>query len=188
MSVDYSKIYKRHQLEPFFPNELIKMFVSVLTTMAVIMLVVLLLPEPREEPANPTVTPPHIKPEWYFLAVYQSLKLMPQSLVGISGKILGVFLQGVAFVVLLTVPFWYRRMSNRRPGWRHVTAITVVILLFLGLSIWGLWPEDENGNLGPAMEFYEHHSLFVWSILAGMVFFYVMMLWENQEIRRRWDV
>lgn len=34
-------------------------------------------------PANPLVTPPHIKPEWYFLFAYAILRSIPNKLGGV---------------------------------------------------------------------------------------------------------
>ncbi len=134
MSVDYSKQYGPGQLEPFFPNELIKMLVSMLATMAAIVALALLVPEGEEVPADPRSTLAHIKPEWYFLAVYQSLKLTPQSLLGISGKFLGVLMQAVLFAVLIAVPFWYRPARRRGPFFSFL--ITLSLLAFAVLTVW----------------------------------------------------
>ena len=43
------------------------------------------------EPANPAVTPEHIKPEWYFYPVFRWLKLFSFE-AGIIGAILAVLL------------------------------------------------------------------------------------------------
>ena len=120
MAVDYRKQYRRDQLEPFWPNEIMKMGTAVLCTLAVIMIFAILpvvldvlgLHEfvHAEEPADPYgTTPVGIKPEWYFLASYQYLKLMPTAVFGIGGKTLGVVTQGILVLVVLLVPFWYRR-------------------------------------------------------------------------------
>jgi len=105
-------------LEPFWPNEIIKMICAVLVTMAVIMFFAVLpvLLEvvgltgvsEMEVPADPRVTPPNIRPEWYFLSVYQYLKLMPSQLAGIEGAALGVLSQGIGVALLLLLPFWYK--------------------------------------------------------------------------------
>lgn len=185
MSVDYSKQYRRSQLEPFFPNEMIKMVVSILVTLAVIVVVALVFPEPAEEPANPSSTPEHIKPEWYFLATYQSLKLMPQDFLGISGKLLGVLAQTVAFFVLLTVPFWYVRIERRAP--RFWIAVTFGVVAYMVLTLWGVWPEDSMGRPGTLGEFIEHHGLLIWVVVLVLVCFYGMMWWERVVIRKRWE-
>ena len=60
-------------------------FVAVLSTLSVIS------PPGLGEPADPIVTPAHIKPEWYFIFVYFALKVMPMR-VGMSVlMILGLF-------------------------------------------------------------------------------------------------
>jgi ubiquinol-cytochrome c reductase cytochrome b subunit len=52
------------------------------------------LPESANTAADPLNTPANIKPEWYFLAPYQMLKLIPNKFFGISIQILlvGIFL------------------------------------------------------------------------------------------------
>jgi ubiquinol-cytochrome c reductase cytochrome b subunit len=184
VGVDYSRQYRPSQLEPFFPNELIKMLVSVLVTLAVIVAIALLAPEPEEQPADPRNTPAHIKPEWYFLATYQSLKLMPQSFLGVSGKLLGVALQGALFAALLTVPFWYRRAGRKSPLFR--LAVTSALGLFLALTVWGLWPEDASGRLEPPGVFLGEHPVFVVMTVLAVAAFAAAMLWEWYVIRRDW--
>lgn len=71
----------------------------------------LYLPPEAFEKADPFVTPLHVKPEWYFLAQYQVLRLVPNKTVGILSQLL-------AFAALLLLPFLDRNpVSNilRRP-------------------------------------------------------------------------
>nr|BBO49595.1 cytochrome b apoenzyme [Breviceps poweri] len=49
-------------------------------------------------PANPLVTPPHIKPEWYFLFAYAILRSIPNKLGGVLALILSIS-------VLFLMPF-----------------------------------------------------------------------------------
>nr|ACR81529.1 cytochrome b [Leptocoma sericea] len=49
-------------------------------------------------PANPLVTPPHIKPEWYFLFAYAILRSIPN-------KLGGVLALAASILVLFLVPF-----------------------------------------------------------------------------------
>jgi len=49
-------------------------------------------------PANPLVTPAHIKPEWYFLWIYAILRAIPNKL----GGVLALF---AAIFVLALLPF-----------------------------------------------------------------------------------
>nr|YP_010398057.1 cytochrome b [Rasbora vaillantii]UQJ79386.1 cytochrome b [Rasbora vaillantii] len=49
-------------------------------------------------PANPLVTPPHIKPEWYFLFAYAILRSIPNKLGGVLALLFSI-------LILLVVPF-----------------------------------------------------------------------------------
>lgn len=197
MAVDYKKQYRPDELEPFWPNEIIKMSVVVLCTLAVIMILVILpvLMEAvgvhgldhEQEPANPRgATPVGIKPEWYFLATYQYLRLTPTQVLGISGKTLGVLSQGPLVLAILLLPFWYRRGANRRPGWLFRIGVTTVIFLFLALTVWGGWPEthvDGHEQLVPVSEYLRQHPMFFSLIALALVIFYALIAQERRAIR-----
>lgn len=91
----------------------------------------LYLPPEAFEKADPFVTPPHVKPEWYFLASYQTLRLIPN-------KTVGMIVQGVAVVALLLLPFLDRGESRhilRRPVFLAGVCLvvgTLVLLTVLG--------------------------------------------------------
>ena len=179
MGVDYREQYSPEQIEPFWPNEILRMCVVVLCTLALIMALVTLpvvldyfgfggLLE-EEEPADARSTPPHIRPEWYFLAVYQYLKLPPQEFLGISGKTVGVLSQGPFVLAIVLLPFWARRWANRSPGVVHVALVTVVVANFLALTFWAVWPPP---------------LLLTAFFCAAVVLFYVLLVHERRTIRR----
>lgn len=197
MAVDYKEQYRKDQLEPFWPHEILKMMVAVLCTLAIIMLLAILpsLAElagihgmgHHQEPANPRgATPIGIKPEWYFLGTYQYLRLMPTEFLGISGKTWGVLSQGPVMMVVLLLPFWYRRHAHQRPGWIYRLAITAAIGGFLGLTLWGGWPEqvvDGHEQLAPLSEYFHHNPLMFLMPAVAIVVFYVLIWRERREIR-----
>lgn len=55
-------------------------------------------------PADPIITPPHIQPEWYFLASYSVLRSMPT-------KGLGVLALGASVAVFYLIPFYKFKFS-----------------------------------------------------------------------------
>nr|ACA64699.1 cytochrome b [Chiloscyllium plagiosum] len=62
-------------------------------------------------PANPLVTPPHIKPEWYFLFAYAILRSIPNKLGGVLALLFSIF-------ILLLIPLLHtskQRSSIFRP-------------------------------------------------------------------------
>jgi len=178
MGVDYSEQYSPEELEPFWPNEILKMSVAVLVTLAVVMLCVVIpvaLEELGihhghvEEPADPRHVPPHIVPEWYFLAMYQYLRLMPQEILGISGKTLGVLSSGVGIFLLVIVPFIYRKNAHRKPGNFYRASVTLVIGAFLTLTLIPIWPPD---------------PLFTIVLVVSLVVFYALIQSERRGIRK----
>jgi ubiquinol-cytochrome c reductase cytochrome b subunit len=112
--------------EPFFPHEMVFMAQVVLILLAVLFIFVFFLTEyllPPDELADPLVTPAHIKPEWYFLASFQELKMVPR-------EDIGIFIQIAVLAVVLLLPFWDRgkeRNTFKRP-----------VILLLGVAALGL--------------------------------------------------
>ncbi|KAF0216835.1 MAG: ubiquinol-cytochrome c reductase cytochrome b [Geobacteraceae bacterium] len=121
---------------PFFPHYVAKDAAIIAFFLALLLGVVffapgLFFPPAAFEPADPFVTPPGIKPEWYFLWAYQTLKLLPS-------EFLGLAVQGVAVTLLLLLPF-LDRSPERRPSRRplFVSAYVLGVALFVALSVWG---------------------------------------------------
>ncbi|MHA2609855.1 MAG: cytochrome b [bacterium JZ-2024 1] len=121
---------------PFYPHFVLEDLETIYYFFAVLMVLIFLYPQwsfPPEawEPANPLSTPLHIKPEWYFLANYQFLKIVP------SEK-LGILLQVLAGVLLFFLPY-LDRSPERNPLKRPVFLFLVVlgVCAFIGLTIWG---------------------------------------------------
>lgn len=199
MGVDYRDQYEPDQLEPFWPNEIIKMTVSVLCCMAIIMFLVTLpvLLEMlglhglshEEQPANPRgSTPVGIKPEWYFLAVYQYLRIWPTTLLGLSGKTWGVLSQGPVILVIVLLPFWYRGVRARsRPRWGYRIGVTAVAVALIVFTFWGGWPEtltERGEELVPLSVYFAHRPLFFILTGVAILVFYVLIAHERKAIRR----
>jgi ubiquinol-cytochrome c reductase cytochrome b subunit len=120
----------RKRLIPFFPHYLLDEVIAWYVMLAVLIILASLFPAELEEPANPLHTPEHTKPEWYFLFLYQALKLVPRT-VGVLAPVIGALL-------LVVLPFLDRNPyvnPRRRPV---VVSIGVITLVFVvALTIWG---------------------------------------------------
>lgn len=83
-----------------------------------------------EAPADPMVTPAHTKSEWYFLFLYQLLKLVP--------KTLGVLIPIVGLLLIMIWPFLDRGRGDpvRAQRLRIVLAV-IVMAVITALTIWG---------------------------------------------------
>nr|QYC62014.1 cytochrome b [Cnesterodon decemmaculatus] len=82
-------------------------------------------------PANPLVTPPHIKPEWYFLFAYAILRSIPNKLGGVLALLASI-------LVLMTIPFLHTS-KQRSLTFRPLTQLLywllvadVIILTWIG--------------------------------------------------------
>nr|YP_007626588.1 cytochrome b [Pudu puda]AEP22078.1 cytochrome b [Pudu puda] len=80
---------------PFHPYYTIKDIMGVLLLIFFLMLLVLFAPDllgdpDNYTPANPLNTPPHIKPEWYFLFAYAILRSIPNKLGGVLALVLSI--------------------------------------------------------------------------------------------------
>nr|YP_004733419.1 cytochrome b [Silurus asotus]AFO73287.1 cytochrome b [Silurus asotus]BAK42536.1 cytochrome b [Silurus asotus] len=84
---------------PYFSYKDLLGFIILLTTLTALALFSPnLLGDPENfTPANPLVTPPHIKPEWYFLFAYAILRSIPNKLGGVLALLLSI-------LVLMIVP------------------------------------------------------------------------------------
>jgi len=84
-------------------------------------------------PANPLVTPEHIKPVWYFTPYYAILKAVPD-------KLMGVILMGLSVVILFFLP-WLDRSpvkSIRYKGLWYKIMVTVFAIAFVRLGMLGM--------------------------------------------------
>jgi ubiquinol-cytochrome c reductase cytochrome b subunit len=121
---------------PFFPNYALQDLTSIALYLAFFLAVVffdpyLFFPKDAFIPANPYLTPAHIKPEWYFLANYQTLKIFPN-------EFLGLAVQGAAMTFLALLPF-IDRSQEKHPLKRPLFLVGSIggIVFWLGLTIWG---------------------------------------------------
>nr|YP_009494817.1 cytochrome b [Bathyraja maccaini]AWO66636.1 cytochrome b [Bathyraja maccaini] len=78
-------------------------------------------------PANPLITPPHIKPEWYFLFAYAILRSIPNKLGGVLALLFSI-------LILMLVPLLHtskQRSSTFRPITQILfwTLVAVTIIL-----------------------------------------------------------
>jgi cytochrome b6 len=79
-----------------------------------------------------------IKPEWYFMYLFQTLKLVPGGeIFGIEYEAFPVLLSGLAALALVLVPFLDRGRPGSRSG-TYATWIGVVAVLYMvALTAWG---------------------------------------------------
>jgi ubiquinol-cytochrome c reductase cytochrome b subunit len=121
---------------PFFPDFVLKETIMVMVFFAVMFFFIsflptFFLPEEANTPADPFKTPAHIKPEWYLLAPYQMLKIIPN-------KFLGISLQLIITAVFILWPFLERKEETnilKRP--RLLVFFILSSVLWVVFTVWG---------------------------------------------------
>jgi quinol-cytochrome oxidoreductase complex cytochrome b subunit len=117
-------------LRPFFPNYIMDEVVAWYVILAILVVLASIFPAGLEEQANPLETPAHIKPEWYYLAVYQLLKILPRT-IAVMAPIIGIG-------ILIVWPFLDRSpevLARRRKV--VVGAATFVLVAMVVLTVFG---------------------------------------------------
>jgi quinol-cytochrome oxidoreductase complex cytochrome b subunit len=114
--------------------------------MGVLVSLSILAPFELGEKADPLNTPYAIKPEWYFLPMYQVLKYFP--------KLTGIFVVSLAPLMLFIWPF-IDRSTERHPLKRPLSTafgiLVVLSLLFFGCL--GFLSETRKTFFGKTYEF-----------------------------------
>ncbi len=81
-------------------------------------------------PADPMNTPIHVKPEWYFLFLYQLLQFIP--------KTIGATAPVIAILLLAIWPFLDSKPdSTKKSSWIRIWVSVAIILIIIALTIWG---------------------------------------------------
>ena len=126
---------------PFYPDHVrteLYVVLGILVVVIIIGVLGMLFPLGLQAPADPLDTPQHVKPEWYFLALYQILKYVPPSILGIEGPVFGVVAILLAVVVVALWPFLDKKKEENRKATRVRFLLTIIgVIIFIALTIWG---------------------------------------------------
>lgn len=114
---------------PFYPEHFYHTIIVSLLLLTFMSAVTVIFPPGLGVPADPAVTPAHIKPEWYFFAVYSILKLVPLKV--------GIYLLTALVLVAVFWPFLDEAARRRWPRVRlHYWVGSLAVLLFLFFTVY----------------------------------------------------
>jgi cytochrome b6 len=129
---------------PFFPNFLRREMLVWLLMLNLLAILAVFFPDgigaihwPLGEKADPFTPPPLvIRPEWYFMFVFQAFKFLPPHLLILEGELFGIVILSLGGLIWLLVPFLSRAYDRgRKPklilayGWLVVVFIIVMTVL-----------------------------------------------------------
>lgn len=117
---------------PFFPDFALRDLFAWTVALAALAGLAAFYPWELGLKADPFASAPAgIRPEWYFLWAFQTLKYAPPSVLGINGELLVVAALGIGVLLLLALPFVTpdRPRARRVLSWIAVAALAYMTLL-----------------------------------------------------------
>ncbi|HLF13805.1 MAG TPA: cytochrome bc complex cytochrome b subunit [Bacteroidota bacterium] len=116
---------------PFFPNFLLRDLLLWLIVLNLLAILAVFFPWELGQKADAFApAPAGIKPEWYFMFMFQTLKYIPAKVVIIDGEVLGILMFGLAGFLWTIVPFWDRKSSRREKN-RLINYIGIVAVMYI---------------------------------------------------------
>ncbi len=131
-----SEVPEEEKTIPFFPDHLLteaRVAVVIMLIIVGIGIVALRSPVGLGEPADPMNTPAHTKSEWYFLFLYEILKIdwLPKSA--------GAILPSLAVLILVLWPFLDRKADSKPARRFRIILVTLILLVVIGLTVQGVF-------------------------------------------------
>ncbi len=121
----------------FFPNFLLRELMAWYIALGALGVLAAIYPWGLGTKADPFApAPAGIKPEWYFLFAFQTLKLIPAKVLAMDGEVLGVLAFGAAGAIWVLLPFLEQGKTIQRT--RPVLAFGVLALAYIaGMTVYG---------------------------------------------------
>jgi cytochrome b6 len=113
----------------FFPNFLLRELMAWYIALGVLGALAAFSPWGLGVKADPFApAPAGIKPEWYFLFMFQTLKLIPAKLGVLDGEVVGILTFSLAGLIWLLVPF----LDGTKRTQRLVTGAAMFVVTYMG--------------------------------------------------------
>lgn len=127
----YEKNYRRMK---FFPNFIMRDLIGWILAIGVLAALAAIFPWELGVKADAFApAPAGIKPEWYFLFMFQTLKYIPAKILFFEGEVIGILFFTLAGAALLVIPF-INRSPEQFPRRRKIfNVIGVVAILYIAI-------------------------------------------------------
>ena len=126
--VDYSKGRSPEELEPFFPNEILRHTLLTFLFISAVMLGVLFFPESFQKSTDEFAAF-HTKPPWFLLPFYQFSYL-------INNKAWYVVILVIYAITFISIPFLDR--NSKRGLWRKPIFLSIIIINLSLIAVLGI--------------------------------------------------
>ena len=125
---------KEKKYIPFFPNFVLQDALLWIIVLILILSLTVFFPWDLGLKANPLSSAPEgIKPEWYFMFMFQTLKAIPPHILFIEGEVAGVMAFSLAGLVWMLVPFitFSKNPEKNRAILKWIGIVIVAYILIL---------------------------------------------------------
>jgi len=125
---------------PFYPDHVrteLYVVIGILVLVVIFGVLGMLFPVGLQAPADPLNTPLHVKPEWYFLALYQILKYIPPQILGINGPMFAVVTILLAVLAVVFWPFLDKKEDSRKAVRVRFILTVIGVIIAIAMTIWG---------------------------------------------------
>jgi cytochrome b6 len=120
---------------PFLPNYLFRDAITWTIGTIFLFSLALIFPVQLGLKADPFASaPPGIHPEWYFLTLFETLRLFPSSIFGLDSEMIVNIGVGLVGIGLLSVPLLDRAAAAEQSN-RLFPAIGIIAILYMSLAI-----------------------------------------------------
>jgi len=118
---------------PFFPNFVLQDALLWIIVLIILLSLTLFFPWELGLKADALASAPiGIKPEWYFMFMFETLKLLPANILFIEGEVFGILAFGLAGVIWLFIQFINfskkKELNNKIIRWIGIFAILYIVI------------------------------------------------------------
>ena len=123
---------------PFWPNFVYREMIVWLVLVGIVFSIAVLFPPSLDKPADLMAAAPEgVKPEWYFLFLFQTLKIVPAKILSVNGDTVAVLLMLLAGLFIFFLPVIDNRPTEKK-GKVIIIFGYVLVVYALIFSVWSL--------------------------------------------------
>ena len=114
----------------FFPNYLLRDVMTWSVALGALLILAAVHPVELGKKADPFGSAPAgIKPEWYFLSQFQTLRLLPATVFHMDGEVIGALAFGLAGALWIALPLLEGRLGRNGSRWARMAVLGGLVYL-----------------------------------------------------------